>query len=85
MFRNKLDDTGSVIRNNVHLIIKGYNQQEDIDYDETFTLVVRLEAIRLLIAYAAHKCFKLYQMNVKTSFLNGYLNKEVFLEQTPGF
>ena len=58
---------------------------EGVNYDETFALVARLEAIRLLIAYAAHKGFKLYQMDIKTTFLNRYLNEEVFVEQTPGF
>ena len=51
-----------------------------VDYDETFAPVARLEAIRLFIAYAAHKRFKIYQMDVKTAFLNGYLNEEVFVE-----
>ena len=60
--------------------MKGYSQMEGVDYDETFAPVARLEAIRLLIAFAAHKVFKLYQMDVKTAFLNGYLNEEVFVE-----
>ena len=59
MFRNKLDDTGSIVRNKACLVVKDYNQQEGIDYDETFAPVARLEAIRLLIAYAAHTGFKL--------------------------
>ena len=74
-----------MIRNKARLVVKGYNQMEGIDYDETYALVARLEAIRLLIAYAAYKGFKLYQMDVKTAFLNEYLNEEVFVEQTPGF
>jgi len=61
VFRNKLDDSRTVIRNKARLVAQGYNQQEGIDYDETFSPVARIEAIRLLIAYAAHKdsgCFK---------------------------
>ena len=85
VFRNKLDDKGQVTRNKARLVVKGYNQQEGIDYDETFAPVARLEAIRLLIAYSAHHGFKLQQMDVKTAFLNGILKEEVYVEQTPGF
>ncbi|XP_074306191.1 uncharacterized protein LOC141641430 [Silene latifolia] len=85
VFRNKLDDTGVIVRNKARLVVQGYNQQEGIDYDETFAPVARLEAFRLLIAFAAHKGIKLFQMDVKTAFLNGYLNEEVFVEQPPGF
>ena len=67
------------------LVVKGYIQMEGVDYDEAFTHMARLDAIRLLIAYAAHKGFKLYQMDVNTTFLNGYLNEEVFVEQTLRF
>ena len=73
------------MRNKARLVVKVYNQQEGIDYDETFAPVARLEAIRLLIAYAAHKGIKLYQIDLKTAFLNGYLKEEVYVEQTPGF
>ena len=82
VFRNKRDEERNVIRNKARLVVKGYNRMEGIDYDKTFALVARLEPIRLLIAYAAHKGFKLYQMNIKTAFLNGYFNKVVFVEQT---
>ena len=71
IFRNKLDDEGSVIRNKARLVAQGFNQQEKIDYDETYAPVARLEAIRLFIAYAAHKGFTLFQIDVKTTFLNG--------------
>ena len=57
---NKRDKEGNVIRNKARLVVKGYNQMEGVDYDETFTPVARLEEIRLLIAYAAHKGFNLY-------------------------
>ena len=77
MFRNKLSEEGQVVRNKARLVAQGYNQQEGIDYDETFAPVARLEAIRILLAYAAHKNFKLYQMDVKSAFLNGFINEEV--------
>nr|GEW73791.1 retrovirus-related Pol polyprotein from transposon TNT 1-94 [Tanacetum cinerariifolium] len=63
----------------------GYSQQEGIDYDVTFTPVARIEAIRLFLAYAAHKDFTVYQMDIKTSFLNGILKEEVYVGQPPGF
>ncbi|CAM8907553.1 unnamed protein product [Rhodiola kirilowii] len=85
VFRNKLDDKGIVVRNKARQVVKGYNQQEGIDYDETFTPVARLEAIRLLIAYSTYQGFTLQQMDVKTAFLNGVLKEEVYVSQTPGF
>nr|GFA34303.1 hypothetical protein [Tanacetum cinerariifolium] len=63
----------------------GYSQQEGIDYDETFVPVARIEAIRLFLAYAAHKNFTVFQMDVKTAFLNGILKEEVYVGQPPGF
>jgi len=85
VFRNKLDEQGTVIRNKARLVVQGYNQEEDIDYEETFTPVARVEAIRILITFAAYMEFKLYQMEVKITFLNGYLKEEVYLMQPPGF
>ena len=64
---------------------QGYNQQEEIDYEETFPLVARLKVIRMLFVFACYKNFILYQMDVKSSFLNGLINEEVFVEQPPGF
>ena len=64
---------------------KGYNQEEGIDYEETFAPVARLEAIRILLAFASMKGFRLYQMDVKSAFLNGYIKEEVYVEQPPGF
>ena len=64
---------------------QGYNQQEGIDYEETFAPVARLEAIRMLLAFACHKNFIFYQMDVKSAFLNGFINEEVYVEQPPGF
>ena len=85
VFRNKTDVDGIIIRNKARLVAKGYSQQEGIDYDETFAPVARLEAIRMFLAYAAHKKFKVFQMDVKSAFLNGELEEEVFVEQPPGF
>jgi len=85
VFINKLDEEGKVVRNKARLVAQGYNQQEGIDYDETFASVARLEAIRILLAYDVHKRIKLFQMDVKSAFLNGFLNKEVYVSQPPGF
>nr|GFB72677.1 retrovirus-related Pol polyprotein from transposon TNT 1-94 [Tanacetum cinerariifolium] len=73
-----------VIRNKARLVAVGYSQQEGIDYDETFAPVARIEAIRLFLAYAAHKDFTVFQMDVKTTFLNGILKEEVYVGQPPG-
>jgi len=80
VFRNKLDETSNVIRNKARLVAKGYNQEEWIDFDETFAPAARLEAIRILFAIASHMNIKLYQMDVKCAFLNGYLQEEVYVE-----
>ncbi|XP_070004633.1 uncharacterized protein [Nicotiana sylvestris] len=85
VFRNKLDEDGIVTRNKARMVVQGYNQEKGIDYDETFDAVARLEAIRLLIAFATHMKFTLHQMIVKSAFLNGYLKEEVFVKQPPGF
>ena len=75
VFRNKKDEEGVVVRNNARLVAKGYCQEEGIDYEETFAPVARLEAIRIFLAFAAHKGFKVYQMDVKSAFLNGELKE----------
>ncbi|KAJ9566852.1 hypothetical protein OSB04_002818 [Centaurea solstitialis] len=85
IFRNKLDEIGTIIRNKARLVAQGYRQEEGIDYDETFAPVARLEAIRLFLAFAAHMNFKVYQMDIKNAFLNGKLNEEVYVAQPPGF
>nr|GEU42136.1 retrovirus-related Pol polyprotein from transposon TNT 1-94 [Tanacetum cinerariifolium] len=85
VFRNKLDENGIVSRNKARLVAQGYNQQEGIDYDETYALVVRLESIRIVLAYACALDFKLFQMDVKSAFLNGFINEEVYVTQPPGF
>jgi len=81
VFRNKLDEQGTVTKNKAQLVVQGYNQEEGIDYEETFAPVARIEAIRILIAFAAQMEFKLYQMDVKSAFLNGYLKEEVCVMQ----
>ena len=74
-----------ITRNKSRLVIQGYNQEEGIDYDETFAPVARMEAIRILIAFATFMGFKLYQMDVKSAFLNGDLKEKVYVKQPPGF
>ena len=85
VFRNKVDEGGIVTRNKARLVAKGYNQEEGIDYEETFAPVARLEAIRILLAFACYHDFVLFQMDVKSAFLNGFILEEVFVEQPPGF
>ncbi|GJR07222.1 copia protein [Tanacetum coccineum] len=85
VFRNKLDENGVVSRNKARLVAQGYNQQEGINYDETYAPVARLESIRILLAYACALDFKLFQMDVKSAFLNGFINEEVYVAQPPGF
>ena len=85
VYRNKLDEDGIVTRNKARLVAQGYSQAEGIDYDETYAPVARLEAIRMFLAFAAYSNFKVYQMDVKSAFLNGELDEEVYVEQPPGF
>jgi hypothetical protein len=74
-----------VVHNKVRLVAKGYSQVEGLDFGETFALVARLEAIRLLLAYSSLNDIKLYQIDVKIAFLNGEINELVYVEQPPGF
>src|SRR6266542_250840 len=85
VFKNKEDEHGVVVRNKVRLIAKGFSQVEGLDFGETFALVARLEAIHILLAYASSHNIKLYRMDVKSAFLNGYINELVYVEQPPGF
>ena len=80
-----MDENGIIIRYKARLVAQGYNQQEGIDYEETFAPVTRLEAIRMLLAFFCHKNFILYQMDMKSAFLNGFINEEVYVEQPLGF
>nr|GEY56041.1 reverse transcriptase domain-containing protein [Tanacetum cinerariifolium] len=84
IFKNKKDESSLVILNKARLAV-GYSQQEGIDYDETFAPVSRIEAIRLFLAYAAHKDFTVFQMDIKTAILNGILKEDVYVGQPPGF
>jgi hypothetical protein len=85
VFRNKQDEHGVVTRNKARLVAKGYSQVKGLDFDETYTVVARLESIRILLAYATCHGFKLYQMDVKSAFLNGPIKEEGYVEQPPDF
>nr|GFA69106.1 uncharacterized mitochondrial protein AtMg00810-like [Tanacetum cinerariifolium] len=85
IFKNKKDESSLVIRNKARLVEVGYSQQEGIDYDEMFAPVARIKAIRLFLAYVAHKDFTVFQMDLKTAFLNGILKEEVYVGQPLGF
>ncbi|GJW31847.1 putative ribonuclease H-like domain-containing protein, partial [Tanacetum coccineum] len=85
VFRNKKDETGIVVKNKARLVAQGYTQEEGIDYDEVFAPVARIEAIRLFLAYASFKDFVVYQMDVKSAFLYGKIEEEVYVCQPPSF
>nr|GEV66303.1 integrase, catalytic region, zinc finger, CCHC-type, peptidase aspartic, catalytic [Tanacetum cinerariifolium] len=85
IYKVKLDEYGDVLKNQVRLVAKGYRQEEGIDFEESFSLVARIEAIRIFIANAASKNMTIYQMDVKTTFLNGELKEEVYVSQPEGF
>ncbi|KAI3767795.1 hypothetical protein L2E82_18204 [Cichorium intybus] len=76
---------GIVVRNKAKLVAKGYSQIEGIDYDETYAPVARLKAIRIFLAYAAHKNIIVHQMDVKSEILQGDLHEVVYLQQPPRF
>jgi hypothetical protein len=83
VFKNKQDQDGIVVRNKARLVAQGYTQIEGLNFGETYAPIARLEAIRILLAYACAHNIKLYQMDVKSAFLNGYINEEVYVEQPP--
>nr|GEW56692.1 hypothetical protein [Tanacetum cinerariifolium] len=85
LWKNKKDEEQTVIFNKVRLVAKEYAQEEGIDFEESFAPVARLEAVRIFVAYVAHKSFPIYQMDVKTAFLNGPLKKMVYVAQPDGF
>ena len=85
VFKNKTDTAGNITRNKARLVAQGYTQIEGIDFDETFAPVARIESIRLLLAVACILNVKLYQMDVKSVFLNSVLNEKVCVEQPKGF
>nr|GEY81991.1 hypothetical protein [Tanacetum cinerariifolium] len=80
----KLDELGGILKNKARLVARGYHQEEGIDFEESFAPVARLEAIRIFLAYAAHKNMVVYQMDVKTAFLNGNLREDVYVSQPDG-
>ena len=80
-----MNEKGKVVRKKTRLVYKGYLQQEGIEHEETYALVSKMEAVRMFLAYKAKKKFKVYQMDVKSTFLNGELEEEVFIEQPEGF
>nr|GEZ98836.1 retrovirus-related Pol polyprotein from transposon TNT 1-94 [Tanacetum cinerariifolium] len=82
---NKHDEEQTVIRNKSRLVVRGYRQEEGIDFEESFAPVARMEAIRIFLAYAAHKSFSVFQMDVKTAFLHGSLKEDVYVCQPKGF
>ena len=80
-----MNENGQVIRNKAILVCKGYSQVEGVDYEETFSPVARLEAINMFLAFASYKKFNVYQMDVNSTFFNGNLEEEVYIEKSKGF
>jgi hypothetical protein len=85
VYKTKLNSDGSIQKYKARLLAKGFKQKLGIDYYETYAPVARLETIRTIIALAAQKKWKLYQLDVKSAFLNGYLEEEIYVEQLEGF
>ncbi|GJW45972.1 retrovirus-related pol polyprotein from transposon TNT 1-94, partial [Tanacetum coccineum] len=85
IYKVKLDELGGILKNKARLVARGYRQEEGIDFEESFAPVARLDAIRIFLAYAAHMNMVVYQMDVKTAFLNGILREEVYVSQPDGF
>ncbi|XP_023908012.1 uncharacterized protein LOC112019731 [Quercus suber] len=85
IFRNKTDEEGNLIYNKARLVAQGYPQVVGVDFDESFAPVAHMESIRVLLAPACHLKFKIYQMDVKTAFLNGFLKEDVYVAQPKGF
>ncbi|GKF43393.1 putative ribonuclease H-like domain-containing protein, partial [Tanacetum coccineum] len=85
VYQNKKDERGVVVRNKARLVAQGHRQEEGIDYDEVFAPMARLEAIRIFLAFASYIGFIVYQMDVKSAFLYGKIDEEVYVSQPPGF
>ena len=85
IFKNKLNKNGEVVRNKARLVCKGYAQQEGIDFEETFAPIARLGAIRMFLSLSSFQKFKILKMDVKSSFLNGDLEEQVYIEKSDGF
>ncbi|GJU35844.1 retrovirus-related pol polyprotein from transposon TNT 1-94 [Tanacetum coccineum] len=84
LFKNKFDEENTIIRNKTRLVVRGYRQEEGISFEESFAPVARMEAIKIFLAYAAHKSFIVYQMDLKTAFLHGLLKEDVYVCQPEG-
>ena len=87
VFKKKRDSNGKIIAFKARLVAKGYSQREGIDYDETFSPVAMIKSIRILLAIAAHMDLEVWQMDVKTAFLHGYLEKgrDIYMQQPQGY
>ncbi|GJR43087.1 putative ribonuclease H-like domain-containing protein [Tanacetum coccineum] len=85
VFRNKRNERSIIVKNKARLVAQGFRQEEGIDYDEVFAPVARIEAIRLFLAFASYMGFTVYQMDVKSAFLYGTIEEEVYVHQPPGF
>nr|GFA97679.1 putative ribonuclease H-like domain-containing protein [Tanacetum cinerariifolium] len=85
VLKNKKDERGILVKNKARLVAQGHTQEEGIDYNEVFAPVARIEAIRLFLAYASFMGFTVYQMDVKSAFLYGTIDEEVYVMQSPGF
>ncbi|GKE63137.1 retrovirus-related pol polyprotein from transposon TNT 1-94, partial [Tanacetum coccineum] len=85
VFKNKKDEHGIITKNKARLVAQGYSSEEGIDYDETFPPVARMEAIKIFLAFATYMNFIVFQMDVKSAFLNGKLKEKVYVKQPPGF
>lgn len=85
VYRTKLNDDGSINKHKAKLVVKGYSQVFGVDFSETFASVARLDTVRMLLALAAHNAWKIYQLDVKSTFLNVYLEEEIYVEQSEGF
>ncbi|GKG35368.1 retrovirus-related pol polyprotein from transposon TNT 1-94, partial [Tanacetum coccineum] len=85
IYKVKLDELGRILKNKARLVARGYRQEEGIAFEESFTPLARLEAIRIFLAFAAHMNMIVYKIDVKTEFLNGILHEEVYVRQPDGF
>ncbi|GKA18445.1 retrovirus-related pol polyprotein from transposon TNT 1-94 [Tanacetum coccineum] len=85
IYKVKLDELGGILKNKARLVARGYRQEEGMDFEESFAPVARLEVVRIFLAFAAHMNMIVYQMDVKTAFLNGILREEVYISQSDGF
>ena len=84
IFRNEMNEQGKVVRNRARLVCKGHSQEKGIDYEETYEPIARMDSIRLFLSYVVSKNFKVYQMDVNSSFLNGELEEEFYIEFLDG-